>query len=84
MPKKTTWGGKRPGSGRPMTNTVRLRVTIKPKTAAILERVAKERGLVRRTGAPPFLGGAVDALAESASTKEPAYLRIAREASGGK
>lgn len=80
MPKKKTWGGKRPGSGRPPSNTVKLSITVHPSTAATLERIAKEKGLCRRKGAPPFLGAAVDALAATAVTKEPEYLRLAREA----
>lgn len=80
MKKKKSWGGKRKGSGRHPSNTLRLRVTVSRGTAAILERMARAKGLSRRRGAPPFLGAAVDELAATATTTEPEYLRIAREA----
>lgn len=76
---KSTWGGKRPGAGRPPSPTVRLRVTVQRETAAILERLAKAKGLCRRIGAPPFLGAAVDDLAALAHPPEPGYLVLARE-----
>lgn len=58
---------------------MRLRVTVHRDTAAILERMAKAKGLCRRIGAPPFLGAAVDDLAKLANTKEPEYLQLAEE-----
>lgn len=78
--KKKSWGGKRDGAGRQPSPTVRLRVTVQRATAAILERMARAKGLCRRIGAPPFLGAAVDDLAALANTQEPEYLKIAREA----
>lgn len=74
-----TRGGKRKGAGRPPLPTVRLRVTIKTSTASLLEREAKRIGLVRRPGAPPYLGGAVDSLAARAKSEKPEFLQLAEE-----
>lgn len=78
-PAKSTWGGSRPGAGRPPSPTIRLRVTIQRETAAILERMAKAKGLCRRIGAPPFLGAAVDDLAQLAKTAKPPYLILVED-----
>jgi hypothetical protein len=79
-PPKSKCGGVRPGAGRIPNTNVKFKVTVTRETAAILERIAKAKGLVRRRGAPPFLGAAVDDLAKLAQTDEPAYLKAAREA----
>lgn len=72
-------GGARPGAGRPCKSTVSVRVSIKQDTIVILERLAKSKGLVKRTGATPFLGSVIDELAAKEPTQEPEYLRLARE-----
>lgn len=72
-------GGARPGSGRPVSPTVRIFATVKRETAEKLERMAKELGLERRVASTkPFYGGAIDKLAETVETKEPEYLKLVR------
>lgn len=77
--KKCQWGGKRARAGRHPIKTIRIWVTVQRETAAILLRLAKSSGLVKRKGGKPFLGTVVDELASKVATPEPEYLKLARE-----
>lgn len=77
--KKKQWGGKRPGAGAPPADTVSMQFTIRRTTVAILERIARSKGLKRYKGGHPFYGAAIDELASKVATPEPEYLKIARE-----
>lgn len=73
-------GGARPGSGRPLSTTVRIFATVKRETAEKLERVAKELGYERRVASTkPFFGGAIDKLAESVTTQKPEYVKLVED-----
>src|SRR4051812_47836463 len=79
-------GGQRPGAGRRSTRTrdsARIRVTVLNVTRVKLERVAKEKEFkLGKEGTMLDLGRVIDFLCEGVQTKEPEYLRLAREAQG--
>lgn len=73
-------GGSRPGSGRPLSTTVRIFATVKRETAEKLERIAKEQGFERKpSSTKPFFGGAIDKLAELVTTQKPEYVKLVED-----
>lgn len=70
-------GGNRDGAGGPTRDSVRVRFSVLNCTRVTLERVARERKYF--IGKIPDIGKVIDDMAKGITTKEPEYLRLARE-----